>query len=97
MSEQDLKTFTSDTLPEVTNKDIKRLKSIKDKDIDFSDIPELDETFWKNAELKTPENKTKITIRVDNEVLSWFKKKVGRGYQTRINAVLKTYVEAHKP
>ena len=97
MNDENIKTYTSETLPEVTKEEIERLNAIKDEDIDCSDIPELDETFWKNAELKTPKNKTKISIRVDNDVLTWFKKKVGRGYQSQINAVLKTYVEAHKP
>lgn len=67
---------------------------MKDSEIDYSDIPELDEVFFKNAKLVLPEPKTAVSIRLDKDVLAWFKKQ-GGGYQTKINAVLKTYVKAH--
>ncbi len=57
-------------------------------------IPELDEAFWKNTNLVMPENKVKVTMRLDPEVLNWFKAQ-GKGHQTKINAVLKSYVQAH--
>ena len=53
-------------------------KAIKDEEIDYSDIPELDETFWKNAVLVKAENKERLTVRFDAEVVEWFKKQ-GRG------------------
>ena len=74
--------------------DWKYLASQKDDEIDFSDIPRLEPDFWKNAKLRMPEKKDSVTIRLDHDILSWFKKK-GSGYQTRINAVLRTYLEAH--
>lgn len=74
--------------------DWKYLASQKDDEIDFSDIPRLGSDFWKNAKLRMPEKKDSVTIRLDHDILSWFKKK-GSGYQTRINAVLRTYLEAH--
>lgn len=67
---------------------------MKDSEIDYSDIPELDEEFFKNAKVVLPEPKTAVSIRLDKDVLAWFKKQ-GGGYQTKINAVLKTYVKAH--
>lgn len=72
-----------------------RLEKMTDDDIDFSDIPPQGDDFFKNAILWTPPTKSAITIRIDPDVLAWFKKK-GRGYQTRINAVLRMYVEAQK-
>ena len=66
-----------------------------DKEIDYSDIPETDENFWKNAKLVMPANKSRISIRLDQEVLEWFKS-LGKGYQTKINAVLKSYMDAHR-
>ncbi len=42
-----------------------------------------------------PENKQRLTVRFDAEMVAWFKKQ-GKGYQTRINAVLRMFVEAHK-
>ncbi len=72
-----------------------RIDGISDSDIDYSDIPELDETFWKNAKLVVPKKKERLSMRIDSDVLAWFKSK-GKGYQTTINAVLKAYAEAHK-
>jgi uncharacterized protein (DUF4415 family) len=68
---------------------------LSDSDIDYSDIPELDKDFFKSATLVLPEPKTTMTIRLDQQVLEWFKAK-GPGYQTRINALLRAYMEAHK-
>jgi uncharacterized protein (DUF4415 family) len=73
--------------------DLNRLRSMKDEDIDTSDIPELDASFFANALIRLPEPKASVTLRVDREVLDWFKSQ-GKGYQTRINAVLKAYKEA---
>ena len=72
-----------------------RIDSLSDRDIDYSDIPELDKDFFKSATLVLPEPKTTMTIRLDQQVLEWFKAK-GPGYQTRINALLRAYMEAHK-
>ncbi|MCG8339288.1 MAG: BrnA antitoxin family protein [Proteobacteria bacterium] len=49
------------------------IDSIQDSDIDYSELPELDKQFWKEAKLVMPENKTNVTIRLDNDVISWFK------------------------
>ena len=74
--------------------DWKRLKTMEDEDIDTSDIPELDDDFFKNAILKTP-GKKPITIRLDKDVLEWFKSQ-GQGYQSRINQLLRKYMETHQ-
>jgi uncharacterized protein (DUF4415 family) len=65
---------------------------LPDGEIDYSDIPELDEEFWQNAELVLPPSKERITLRLDREVLAYFRRS-GSGYQTRINAVLRAYVQ----
>lgn len=75
--------------------DRKRIDSLRDEDIDLSDIPELDSTFFKNAELVLPEPKVVVTLRIDADVLEWFRTK-GKGYQTIMNAVLKGWVEQHR-
>ncbi len=69
------------------------LRVLSDKDIDTSDIPPLEESFFASAKLRLPQGKTLITIRLDNDVLDWLKSQ-GKGYQTRINAILRTYMEA---
>lgn len=66
------------------------LQKMPDEDIDLSDIPELDENFWRNAKLVLPEGTTPVTLRVRKSVLEAFKAG-GKGYQTRMNAVLESY------
>jgi len=75
--------------------DLKRIDATDDKDIDYSDIPEFDEEFLQAVEAKISTGKKQIALRVDTDVLEWMKSQ-GKGYQSRINAVLRAYYEAHK-
>ncbi|MCL2830363.1 MAG: BrnA antitoxin family protein [Betaproteobacteria bacterium] len=77
-------------LTEEQKAELKSLAEMPDSEIDFSDIPPLDENFWKNA-VRNPfykPTKTSTTVRVDSDVLAWLKSQ-GKGYQTRINAILR--------
>lgn len=74
--------------------DWERLNAMSDEDIDTSDIPELDDNFFQQAELRLPVKKP-VTIRLDADVLEWFKGQ-GQGYQTRINNLLRKYMETHQ-
>jgi uncharacterized protein (DUF4415 family) len=65
---------------------------MRDEDIDHSGIPKLDQSFWTAAKIATPEPKDRVTIRFDH-VVEWLKKN-GSGYQTRINAILRSYMNA---
>lgn len=67
---------------------------MRDEDIDFSDVPKLGPEFFKNAVI-WPGIKEQITLRLDPDVLKFFRKH-GRGYQTTINAVLRKYMEAQE-
>lgn len=69
---------------------IEELAALPDEAIDTSDIPPLDETFWKNARLVEPDPTQQITLRVKKSVLDAYKA-TGKGYQTRMNTVLETY------
>lgn len=71
-----------------------KLRNLKDKEIDYSDIEETNAEFWADAKLSLPKKKEPISLRIDNDVLGWFKKQ-GKGYQSKINAVLRSYME-HK-
>ena len=73
--------------------DFRRLRAMRDAEINFSDIPRLGKSFWKTARLTMPEPKDRLTIRVDYDVVQWLRKN-GPGYQTRINAILRSYMEA---
>jgi uncharacterized protein (DUF4415 family) len=75
--------------------DWQKLATVPDDKIDTSDIPELDEDFFREAKLRMPKSKQLISLRVDSDVLDWFKRQ-GKGYQTKINAVLRAYVRAHR-
>lgn len=72
---------------------------MKDKDIDFSESPEIPPELFAKAlhrqGLKVIPNKKQLTLRLDSEVLSWFRS-FGKGYQSKINAILKAYKEAHQ-
>jgi uncharacterized protein (DUF4415 family) len=74
--------------------DWKRVDAMRDEDIDLSDSPELGPEFFANA-IIWPGPKKQITLRIDPDVLTFFRKH-GRGYQSTINAVLRKYMEARK-
>jgi uncharacterized protein (DUF4415 family) len=71
---------------------------LKDEQIDLSDIPEITPEMFARAVvrrgLKPVPRKAQVTLRVDSDVLEWFKKR-GPGYQTKVNALLRAYMEAH--
>ena len=66
-----------------------------DDRIDFSDAPYQPEAVWMKASADLPPTKRQITLRIDAEVLEFFKN-TGNRYQSRMNAVLRSYVDAHK-
>lgn len=70
--------------------EIKALSEMPDSEIDYSDIPPLDDRFWQRAVRNPFYKPTKIstTVRVDSDVLAWLKSQ-GEGYQTRMNAILR--------
>ena len=70
---------------------LKEIENIPDDNIDTSDIPELDDNFWNRAKMIKPITKKSISIRLDSDILDWFKSQ-GKGYQTLINRVLRSYV-----
>lgn len=72
----------------------KQIKKIKDQDIDYSDIPELNEEWFKKARIVMPKKKKAISLRLDQDIFEWFKSQ-GKGYQTKINAILRAYMNAH--
>ncbi len=72
----------------------KRVDALKDQQIDYSDVPELAADFFTQA-IRWPGKKRQITLRLDPDVLAFFRKH-GKGYQTTINTVLRKYVEARK-
>ncbi len=86
----------------MTNKsqtDWARIDAMTDDDIDLSDVPEVTPEMFAQSVVRRGWQprppKDQITLRLDHDVLSWFKAQ-GTGYQTRINALLRAYMEAHE-
>lgn len=79
--------------------DWKRVDALPDHRIDFSDTPELTPEMFARAVvrrgLKPVARKKQLTIRVDSDVLEWYRRQ-GSGYQTRINALLRAYMQEHR-
>ena len=73
---------------------MEEIDSVKELDIDYSEIPELDKDFWDNAKSIYPKGKKAISIRLDEDIIEFFKEE-GKGYQSKINTVLRRYIEAH--
>src|SRR5579864_8219448 len=79
--------------------DWKRLRSLSDREIrnsieKDSEAHPTDARFWKTAKVVLPQPKQTITMRLDADLLKWLRRQ--KGYQTRINAVLRTYMDAQK-
>ncbi len=71
-------------------RELRELAARPEKEIDFSDIPEATEKFWKNA-VRNPwyrPRKQQVTLRIDADVLAWLRHG-GKGYQSRLNSVLR--------
>jgi uncharacterized protein (DUF4415 family) len=75
-----------------------KLDNLTDDEIDFSDVDEITPELFAQAVvrhgLKPISKKEQITLRVDSDVLRWFRSQ-GKGYQTKINDLLRAYMNAH--
>ena len=74
--------------------DLARLRRKNDKSINYEDSPATTKEFWQAAKVYLPQNKVHISLRLDKDIINYFKEE-GGGYQSRINAVLKAYVNSH--
>ncbi len=90
--------FTLDPkrLPPLTKRAKARLAALPDEEIDFTDIPATRGVPWKRPGALIPEqNKHQITLRIDADVVAFFKA-TGKRYQSRMNEVLRSYVSAQQ-
>jgi len=83
----------------VSETDWERVRNMRDDDIDFSDLPEVTPEMFANAIVrkgfKPLPSKQQITLRIDHDVITFFREQ-GQGYQTKINQLLRAYMDAHK-
>ena len=82
--------------PQLTPKQEAKLAALSDEDIDYSDIPELDDDFWNNAQKVSCDLTQPITLNIKSSVLKYFQAEGDKDYRLRINAVLESYVEARR-
>ena len=79
--------------------DYQRLALMKDEEIDLSDIPEITAEMFARGivrrNLKPLPRKKQLTLRIDSDVVDWYRNQ-GRGYQTRINSLLRAYMKEHQ-
>ena len=99
-TEEKIVRYVPGPLSEEQIAELKALSEMPDSEIDFSDIPELDDAFFKNAKqgMMYRLHKQQTTLRLDADILDWFKRhaKNGKGYQTDINKALRAYVVAQE-
>lgn len=84
------KTLADSRMTAARKRRLARLATRPDSEIDFSGIPPLDESFWKSA-IRNPYYrpvKQQLTVRLDADVIAWLRQQ-GKGYQTRLNRVLR--------
>ena len=79
--------------------DWEKLRRMSDADIHAGieadpDAHPTDDDFWKDATIVLPSRKEVVTMRLDADLLAWFRQQ--RGYQIRINAILRSYMKAHE-
>jgi uncharacterized protein (DUF4415 family) len=83
--------YTSETVPKPTREDWERTKNLKDEEIDYSDIPEITDFSkfrpWEQRQMFKPV-KVAVTCKLDADIVAWLKHE-GKGYQTRMNAILR--------
>ena len=93
--------YTADELEEMRRRgedqtDWARVDALTEEELEASiDKEEEGELDWSTVQVGIPEPKLQLTLRIDADVVEWFKNQ-GAGYQTRMNAVLRSYVEAQK-
>jgi uncharacterized protein (DUF4415 family) len=91
--------MNKNTISKKYGTDLERLRNMTDEDIDFSDIPRTTPEFWANGVvrkgLRPAFRKQQVTLRIDKDVLEFLKAE-GEGYQTKINTLLRSYMDACK-
>lgn len=80
--------------------DLKRVAALRDAEIAVDDdapawTPEMFAKAAVRRGLGVTPNKTLLSLRIDSDVVEWFRAQ-GRGYQSRMNALLRAYMEAHR-
>jgi uncharacterized protein (DUF4415 family) len=87
--------MSENTLKNTSQTDWARLDAITDEEIDTSDIPSLDDSFFSKAQLRIPKGKVAVMVNIDKEVSDWFDSQ-GEDSKSLMSAALRIYAEAHR-
>ncbi len=88
------KSIKKSSKPHKSRTNLAKLRRMADKDINYKDSPATTKEFWEDAQVFMPQHKIHISLRLDEDIVNFFKEE-GSGYQSRINAVLKAYINSH--
>lgn len=78
----------------ISKQRLDKIKLISDNDIDYSDIPELDDDWFEKASLYMVDSKP-VPVELDNDVVEWYRTQ-DQNYKIRINAILRAYMNKHR-
>ena len=101
MNDRGIMRVSKDQLAEMIDEtDWARVAAMTEADIERAAAEDSDASLttaddWKDARVVWPQTMEPVTLRLDRDVLAWFRRQ-GRGYQTRINAVLRAFVKAQE-
>ncbi len=90
--------MSKESTSKASRTDFRRVRGLKDGDIDLSEVPEITAERVADARIRSnlrdvPEGKTRVTMYLDNAVVQFFRMKAGsRGYQTLINEALTQFI-----
>lgn len=87
--------MSENTLKNTSQTDWARLDALTDEEIDTSDIPSLDDSFFSKAQLRIPKGKVAVMVNIDKEVSDWFDSQ-GEDSKSLMSAALRIYAEAHR-
>lgn len=82
--------MSADDMKHISRTNWGKLESLDDSDIDYSDIPPLDDTFFTQAKLMIPNG-----VRLDTDIFRWFRQH-NPNYTEQINEILRQYIEEHE-
>ncbi|MFC2131236.1 3-oxoacyl-ACP synthase [Bacteroidota bacterium] len=77
-------------MSESTKTDWNRIKSLDNRDIDYSDIPRTDMKFWENSEIYMPQKKVELSIRIDEDLANWLKSQ-DKDFNMALNNLLRAF------
>ena len=90
------RTLDPSNAPELGNEAKARYDAMPDEEIDYSETPDFGDVDWTALKVDTPRTKPTVTMRLEEDVIGFFKDEDPKGYTGRMAAVLTAYARAHQ-